>query len=64
MLKQYVVNTFTNTLFSGNPAAVCMVDHFPEDELMRKIARENALSHTAFVLPLSADRYEMRWFTP
>ena len=64
MLKQYVVNTFTNTLFSGNPAAVCVVDRFPEDELMRKIARENALSHTAFVLPLSADRYEMRWFTP
>lgn len=64
MFKQYVVDTFTDELFTGNPAAVCMVDHWPGDELLKKIARENALSHTAFVLPLAADRYEMRWFTP
>ena len=64
MFKQYVVNTFTDQLFSGNPAAVCMVDRWPKDDLLLKIARENALSHTAFVLPLQGDKYEMRWFTP
>jgi len=64
MFKQYVVDTFTDELFTGNPAAVCMVNCWPEDALLRKIARENALSHTAFVLPLEADKYEMRWFTP
>ncbi len=64
MFTQYVVDTFTDHLFSGNPAAVCVVAQWPEDELMRRIARENALSHTAFILPLTACKYEMRWFTP
>lgn len=64
MLKQYVVDTFTDQVFSGNPAAVCLLDRWPWEELMLRIARENALSHTAFVLPLEQGLYEMRWFTP
>lgn len=64
MLEQYVVDTFADRLFEGNPAAVCVVDCWPEDELMLGIARENALTHTAFVLPRAPGRYDMRWFTP
>ena len=64
MLKQYVVNTFTDQVFTGNPAAVCILDHWPEDAFLLRLARENALSHTAFVLPQEKTQYEMRWFTP
>lgn len=64
MWKLYVVNTFTDHVFSGNPAAVCILDHWPQDSLLLKITRENALSHTAFVVPQDQTTYELRWFTP
>jgi len=64
MLTQYVVDTFTDRLFAGNPAAVCLLERWPGDELLLLMARENALSHTAFLLPLGGDRWQMRWFTP
>ena len=43
-LKQYVVDAFTDTVFGGNPAAVCVMDEWLPDETMQKIARENCLS--------------------
>ena len=64
MYTQYVVDTFADRLFEGNPAAVCLVDHWPEDTRMLQIARENALTHTAFLLRIGDIQYEMRWFTP
>ena len=64
MFTQYVVDTFADRLFEGNPAAVCLVDHWPEDTRMLQIARENALTHTAFLLRIGDIQYEMRWFTP
>ena len=64
MFTQYVVDTFADRLFEGNPAAVCLVDGWPEDMHMLQIARENALTHTAFLLRTGAGQYEMRWFTP
>ena len=39
-MKQYIVDAFTDTLFKGNQAAVCVMDKWPEDELMRNIAIE------------------------
>lgn len=62
-MKQYIVDAFAERVFSGNPAAVCLVDTWPSDDLMQQIARENNLSETAFVRPLSA-HYGLRWFTP
>ncbi|MFU0811435.1 MAG: PhzF family phenazine biosynthesis protein [Coriobacteriaceae bacterium] len=62
-MKQYIVDAFTEELFCGNPAAVCLVDAWPEDSLMQAIAQENALSETAFLLPEDSS-YELRWFTP
>ena len=47
-MKQYIVDAFTDKLFGGNPAAVCVADSFPEDKLMQDIAAENNLSETAF----------------
>lgn len=62
-MKQYVVDAFTDQIFKGNPAAVCVLDKNIPDELMKKITAENNLSETAFVLK-KEDRYLLRWFTP
>lgn len=62
-LKQYVVDAFTDEVFKGNPAAVCVLTEWPEDNLMQKIAIENNLSETAFTVK-NGDEYELRWFTP
>lgn len=62
-IKLYQVDAFTNKLFQGNPAAVCVIDEWLSDELMQKIGLENNLSETAFVVQ-KGDVYEIRWFTP
>lgn len=62
-MKQYIVDAFTDELFKGNPAAVCVLDEQISDELMQNIAKENNLSETAFAVK-EGDRYKLRWFTP
>ena len=62
-MKQYIVDAFTDKIFSGNPAAVCVMNSFPSDDIMQSIAAENNLSETAFVVKKN-DRYHIRWFTP
>ena len=62
-MKQYVVDAFTDKVFSGNPAAVCVLDKPLSDELMQKITTEHNLSETAFALK-DGDGYKLRWFTP
>lgn len=61
--KIYQVDAFTDRVFSGNPAAICPLETWPEDELMQKIAAENNLAETAFYVKKD-DSYELRWFTP
>lgn len=63
-LQLYQVDAFTDQLFGGNPAAVIPLSFYPEDELMQKIALENNLSETAFVVPLDENEFHIRWFTP
>lgn len=62
-LKQYIVDAFTDTVFKGNPAAVCILSEWLPDELMQNITRENNLSETAFAVK-KEQNYELRWFTP
>ena len=62
-MRQYVVDAFTDRLFAGNPAAVCVVEEWPTDELMMNIAVENNLSETAFVAR-KGEGWHLRWFTP
>ena len=59
----YQVDAFTAHLFGGNPAAVCLLDHWLEDETLQSIAAENNLSETSFMVPLG-DEFQLRWFTP
>ena len=63
-MRQYVVDAFTDKVFSGNQAAICVVDEWPDDALMQAITIENNFSETAFVRPLDDGRYYLRWFTP
>lgn len=62
-MKQYIVDAFTSEPFSGNPAAVCVMEQWPSDESMMKLAMENNLSETAFIVKEDAG-YHLRWFTP
>ena len=62
-MKQYIVDAFTDKPFSGNPAAVCVMDKWPEEDFMMKLAMENNLSETAFIVK-EEQGYHLRWFTP
>lgn len=59
----FQVDAFTSRLFGGNPAAVCPLETWLEDETMQKLAAENNLSETAFFVK-EEDSYHLRWFTP
>jgi len=59
----YQVDAFTSVVFSGNPAAVCILDAWIEDKLLQSIAAENNLSETAFLVQAGSG-FELRWFTP
>ena len=62
-MKQFIVDAFTEQLFHGNPAAVCVLEEWLSEKQMRLIAAENNLSETAFTVK-SGNGYELRWFTP
>ena len=59
----YIIDAFASKPFEGNPAAVCPLKEWLDDELMQKIASQNNLSETAFFVPDKND-YQIRWFTP
>ena len=59
----FQVDAFTTRRFAGNPAAVMLLEAYPEDETLRAIAAENNLSETAFLVRAGGD-YHLRWFTP
>lgn len=59
-----VVDAFTDRPFSGNPAAVAVIDKFPPDDRMQAIASEMNLSETAFAVRRTDADYDLRWFTP
>ncbi len=63
----YQIDAFTNTLFSGNPAAVMPLEHWLPDTVLQAVAAENNLSETAFLVATpereEAD-FHIRWFTP
>lgn len=64
-MKLYHVDAFTDMLFSGNPAGVCILDKDIPDEQKLHIAVELKHSETAFVLrPGNAGDIPLRWFTP
>lgn len=63
-IKFFHVDAFTSEIFSGNPAAVCLLEEWLPSETMLNISAENNLSETAFVIVQSDALCQIRWFTP
>ncbi|MCB1051359.1 MAG: PhzF family phenazine biosynthesis protein [Acidobacteria bacterium] len=61
--SMFQVDAFTDRRFSGNPAAVVVLERFPDEPLMQAIANENNLAETAFLVK-EGNEYRIRWFTP
>jgi len=59
----YQVDAFGSEVFSGNPAAICPLDNPLPESLMQKIAAENNVAETAFIVP-EDEIFNIRWFTP
>lgn len=62
-LGVHVVDAFVGEGLAGNPAGVCPLESWLPDETMQALAKEMALSETAFFVP-QGDGYLLRWFTP
>lgn len=66
-MKIHFVDAFTEQPFAGNPAAVVLLDEFPSDERLQRLASQINLSETAYAHPLPPDAeadWALRWFTP
>jgi len=62
--QQFVqIDAFSNQPFAGNPAAVCVLDAYPDATWMQQVAAEMNLSETAYLCP-RGEYFELRWFTP
>jgi PhzF family phenazine biosynthesis protein len=59
----YHIDAFVSEMFSGNPAAVCLLEGWLDDAQLQSIAAENNLSETAFFVP-HGKGFDIRWFTP
>lgn len=66
-LPLFQIDTFTNRLFGGNPAAVVLLENWLPDNILAAVAVENNLAETAFVIfnsDVIPDVIPLRWFTP
>lgn len=63
-LPVYVVDAFTDEVFKGNPAGVCMPDSPLGEHVMQSIAAELNLSETAFVQKTNEEHWRIRYFSP
>jgi len=59
----YQVDSFTNEIFGGNPACVVPLKKWLSDDILLKIAKENAVAETAFFI-IELNEVHLRWFTP
>jgi PhzF family phenazine biosynthesis protein len=59
----FQIDAFTDRAYTGNPAAVCLLERERDAAWMQAVAAEMNLSETAFVLPRDKT-FELRWFTP
>lgn len=62
-LPFYLVDAFTDRPFAGNPAVVCVLPKWPDNQWLQFVAREMNQSETAFVVE-NGDGFDLRWFTP
>ena len=63
-IKTFIVDSFTNIPFRGNPAGICLLEEPISIETMQSIASELNLSETAFLLKTKNNHFTIRYFTP
>ena len=63
VVRIFQVDAFTERLFGGNPAAVCLLPGPSDPAWMQNIAKEMNLSETAFLYK-EEQGFNLRWFTP
>jgi len=64
MVLLHLVDAFAERPFTGNPAAVCLLDGPRSDAWMQQLAFELGYSETAYVTRAESGSYSLRWFTP
>ena len=64
IIKTFIVDSFTNRPFKGNPAGICLLEKAISIEIMQSIAAELNLSETAFLLKKESNNFTIRYFTP
>lgn len=62
-MEYQIIDVFTDKMFGGNPAGVCILDKWLAEDILQNIASENNLSETAFLVKQNG-YYDLRWFTP
>ena len=62
-MEYHIIDVFTDRLFGGNAAGVCLLTEWLPENILQNIAAENNLSETAFLVN-RGDYYDLRWFTP
>ncbi|MBL6872210.1 MAG: PhzF family phenazine biosynthesis protein [Flavobacteriales bacterium] len=62
-LAIFQIDAFSDKVFGGNPACVVPLENWLQDEVLLKIAQENAVAETAFFVR-KGKNYHLRWFTP
>jgi PhzF family phenazine biosynthesis protein len=64
-MKTFIVDSFTDAPFKGNPAGVCIVESQLSEAIMLHVAQELNLSETAFIRPLgTSNTFSIRYFSP
>jgi PhzF family phenazine biosynthesis protein len=61
--RYFIIDAFAERPFTGNPAAVVLLDAWPADDWLQNVAMEMNLAETAFVVPREG-HWHLRWFTP
>lgn len=62
-MRYFIVDAFTEELFRGNQAGVCLLDTWLDASILQNIAMENNLAETAFIVKRE-EGYDLRWFSP
>ncbi|MEO7724257.1 MAG: PhzF family phenazine biosynthesis protein [Chthoniobacterales bacterium] len=62
-IPYFEVFAFTNRMYAGNPAGVCLLTEFLPNEQLQAIATQNDLPETAFLVE-RGDHFDLRWMTP
>lgn len=63
-LDIWQIDAFAERVFEGNPAAIVPLDGWLDSAQLQRIANENNLAETAFLVHTDGGRYDLRWFTP